>query len=70
MQAILTTIGLGLDIAGVVCLGWITPKGSIATIGETSTPMVPTTTSAKWASKLGWWALGIGFLLQAVGQWV
>ena len=64
------SIGLLLDIAGVVCLGYIVQRGWILTLQADRTIMVPNTKSAIWANHLGWPLIIIGFLLQIIGQWI
>lgn len=57
-------LGLVLDMAGVVVLGWLVPAGSALVLRNEGSQQEPVTWWAKVAKHVGWGLLLVGFGLQ------
>ncbi len=61
----LVSLGLVLNMVGVILVGWIVLRGSVGVIASGGPAFVPKTATAKTAHPLGWSLLAAGFLVAA-----
>ena len=69
---LLTTLGLGIEVAGVMFLAWASQllifRGPGTTIGGVIPP--ETERRIRWPTRIGWACLIAGLALQAAAVWV
>ena len=61
----LVVVGLSANILGALFVGYVLPRGATVTYGG-AVPR-PFTPLGRFADRVGWPLLGLGFLLQLVG---
>jgi hypothetical protein len=61
----LALVGLGLDLVGVVMLGWLGESGGHTVYADGK---IRLDQNRRWISRAGWASIFVGFLLQALAQ--
>jgi hypothetical protein len=66
---VLLSAGLVINMIASVLLWWMVPRDSVPLIASGGPATAPRGQAAKYAERIGWPLLALGFLLQLLGTW-